>query len=144
MRAIDAELRGNISAHAYGPVHHVGVVQRDVPRRVEICAQDIALIEIDGEIAPGGQHALRIFLAAVLPTLGAVGKRVGRERIPERDVLAGGRVGRVELRIAGAVPHQVIRKFAAPALLETADHLIGIVEPEDEIERAGDIGIEFL
>ena len=49
----------------------------------------------------------------------------------------------IDRAVAGAVPHQHVRKFTGGAMVEAAAHLLDVIHPEKDIERAIDIRIEF-
>ena len=88
------------------------------------------------------EHTLAIIGAVLLPILRTAIDRIGRERPPERRVLAGRRIGRIERAVAGAVAHQHFGKFLRRAVVEAARYLVDIVYAEENIVGARDVGIE--
>ena len=143
MRAIDAELRRDIGAHAHRAAHHVDIETLDIERRKQELRSHVTFVEIGCVFPPHVEHALHIAVSLAVPVIRIAIDRIGGKRPPEGAMPVARRVSRIDRAVASAVPHQHVRKLIGGAMVETAAHLLDVVHPEEDIERAIDVGIEF-
>src|SRR5262249_38007030 len=139
MGAIDAKLRGDIGTHAHCATHHVDIEAFDIEWSKQEFRAHIVVVEI-GCVFP---HALRVVLSLAVPVIRVAVNRIGSKRPPKGGGPVGRSIRRVDGGVAGAVPHQYVRKSIGSAIVEAAAHLLDAVQPEKNIECAVDVRIEL-
>src|SRR5262249_10552623 len=139
MGAIDAELRRDIGAHAHCAAHHVDIEAFDVERRKQELRSHVAIVEIGCVFAPHTKHALRVVVSLAVPVIRVAIDCVRSKRPPKGRVAVGRGISWIDRAVAGAVPHQYVRKFTGGAMFEAAAYLLDVIHAEKDIERAVDV-----
>src|SRR5262249_43105420 len=143
MRAIDAELRRDIGAHAHCTTHHVDVEAFDIEWRKQEFRAHIAVVEIGCVFPPHTEHALCVVVSLTVPVGRVAINRIGSKRPPKGGMPVGRSISRIDGAVAGAVSHQYVRKFIGGAIVEATAYLLDVIHSKKDIERAVDVRIEF-
>src|SRR6516225_8988964 len=124
MGAIDAKLRRDIGAHAHCATHHVDIEAFDI----EWCKQEfrayIAVVEVGCVFPPRTKHALHVVLSFAVPIIRVALNRIEGKWPPKGGMPIGRSISRIDGTVAGAVPHQYVRKSVGSAIVEAAAHLL--------------------
>src|SRR5262249_8960973 len=75
--------------------------------------------------------------------MGVAINRIGSKRPPKGGMPISRSISRIDSAVAGAVPHQYVRKLIGSAMVETDAYLLDVIHSEKDIERAVDVRIEF-
>src|SRR5262249_61075181 len=102
-----------------------------------------AVAEFGWLFPPHTKHTLCVVVSLAVPVGRVPINRIGSKRPPKGGMPIGRSISRIDGAVAGAVPHQDVRKCIGSAMFEAAAYLLDVVHAEKDIERAVDVRIEF-